>query len=386
MKPGYTVATLCLFVFALSGCRHPVADPPDGSRAIGAPYVVDLIDRPIGKAVDASAYVEGITENEYWVIRGALELEQVKLRLGLPKLFEGESIDFRQEMVVGSIGEPMQRGRTYDIFRVLYTPQAVEVQVVSYERKELDRSFTPYVFVRLPRSEKPVRFYLNSAPATGEDLEPLRPGTHQRTLTHHTHYAVFVPEGLEAPAPMFVFLHSSGSNGNRWVGGLKEYAERYGFVLVLPSSRNGYYWTETYDYPAILEAIEEVKLRYPVDSKRIYAGGSSAGGHTVYHFAIQNRDIFAAFVSAFGRLNPEVEDDLLRKGKGMPALLVCGENDPLVPIEKVIAGKKRLEQFGVDVTFRPYPIGHGGTEWGGDYIFRWLSERAYGTEKPRDER
>jgi predicted esterase len=386
MKPRYTIAALCVSLFALSGCSSIwPADRGDAARA-SAERGVELIDHPIGKAVDPTAHITGIGKNEYWVLRDAEELEEVKRLLGLPGLFADEVIDFNREMIVGSIGKPMKRNRTYDIFRILYTPEAVEVQVVSYPRKEVDEPLTPYVFARLPRSEKPVRFYLNFSLAMAEDLEPLQPGTYERTLTHRSHYAVFVPPGLDELAPLLVFLHSSGSNAKRWVKMLKDRAERYGFVLVVPSARNGYYWTESYDYPAILEAIDEVKLVYPVDPKRIYAGGSSAGGHTVYHFAIENHEVFAAFVSAFGRLNPKVEDKVLEKGEGMPALIVCGENDPTVPIEKVLAGKERLEKFGVEVTFKPYPIGHGGSEEPTEYIFQWLSHQAYGTGKPRSER
>ena len=95
---------------------------------------------------------------------------------------------------------------------------------------------------------------------------------------------------------------------------------------------------------------------------------------------------FAAFFSAFGRLNPKVEDEVLEEGKGMRALILCGEDDPIVPIEKVQAGRERLEKFGVEVTFRCDPVGHGASEEMNEYIFQWLSQQAYGTEKPRAER
>ena len=148
MKPVLVLSVLCVLLFGLSGCQS-------------VPRGVDIIDQPIGRAADSTAYIEGIEKNEYWVLRSTEELEQLKLGLGLPELFEGEAIDFGKEMIVGSIGKPMQKNRTYQIFRVLYTPETVDVEVVSYLRKELEDTHTPYTFVRLPRSEKPVRFYLN---------------------------------------------------------------------------------------------------------------------------------------------------------------------------------------------------------------------------------
>jgi hypothetical protein len=346
---------------------------------------VQLLDRMATDASNQSAF-EGVTRNEFFVLRTDAELERLKKRLGLPGLLGGQPLGARHEMIVGAIGEPMRRYRDFVLFRVLFTPDAVEVHVVSFPRQEVERPLTPYVFARVPRSEKPVRFYLNDRPAAGDDLRSLPPGLHDRLITYRTHYAVNVPEHLDTPAPLLVFLHSSTSNAHRWSPGFSGWAEKYGFVVLTPTSRNGYYWTETYDYPAILDAIEEVKLRYPIDPKRIYAAGNSAGGHTVYHFAITYRDVFSGFVSSAGRLNPEVEDQVLEKGRGMPALILCGERDDKVPLARVLAGKERLEKFGVQVTFRSYPWGHGvlAPETGAlEHMFQWLSKLAYGTEEPR---
>ena len=347
---------------------------------------VQLLDQPSGTEGKEDILLNGITDDEFLVLRGRDQLEQLKTRLSLPGLLGGDAPDFEQEMVVGSIGAPLRQQRDYRIYRILYTPEAVEVQVVSYPRKKLEEPLTPYVFARIPRSDKPVHFYLNDTPAGGEDLRPLGAGSYDRIITYRLHYALNIPKVLETPAPLLVFLHSSTSNGHRWSPNFSTFAEEYGFVVLTPSARNGYYWTEEYDFPAILNEIEEVKLRYPIDPKRIYAAGNSAGGHAVYRLAIEHRDVFAAFASSAGRLNPKVEDAILEKARGMPVLILCGTQDESVPIVDVLAGKERLEKFGAQVTFRSYPCGHGvlAPETGAfEDMFRWLSKLAYGTEARR---
>ena len=376
------VLACCCFVL-LASCYTP------STRRAPKTEQAQLLDEVLGAEADEGSRLEGITRSEFLVARSGAELEQLKTRLHLPQLFADAPPDFAHEMVVGSVAEPLARQRDYRIYRILYTPDAVDVQVVSYPRKDLDEPLTPYVFTRIPRSDRPVRFYLNDRPAGGEGIAPLGPGMYDRMLTYRMHYALNIPQGLATPAPLLVFLHSSTSNGHRWSPNFSGLAEKYGFVVLTPSARNGYYWTEEYDYQAILDAIEEVKLRYPIDPQRIYAAGNSAGGHTVYQFAIEHRDVFAGFVSSAGRLSPDVDDAVLEKGKGMPALILCGEQDDSVPIDKVIAGKERLEKFGVEVTFRSYPCGHGGlaAETGAfEDMFKWLSKLAYGTEAPRGQR
>jgi predicted esterase len=359
----------------LAGCARSVAPP----RAA-------MVDQPVATETDGDRLLPGVTGTEFIVLRSAAELMALRRRLTLPTLLAAKPVDFRHDLVVGAIGEPSRRERTLGIWRIVYGPEAVDVQVISYPQRERDTPVTPYVFVTIARTDRPVRFWLNDDPAGGEDVHELTPGFHDDMITYRAPYSVYVPAHIERPAPLLVFLHSSTSNGHRWAPNLAGPADRYGFVILAPSARNGYYWTETYDDRAILDAIEEVKLRFPIDPSRIYIAGNSAGGHTVYRFAIQNRDVFAGFASSAGRLNPEVPDSVLERAWGMPALILCGEQDETVPITSVLAGKERLEKAGVRVTFRSYPCGHGvlAPATGAlDDMFRWFAALAYGTEEPR---
>lgn len=365
-----------------AGCQRL---PPPTPATLAA----QLLDEDLPTAAKSTRLLPGVTRTEFLVARNQRELQRLESRLQLPALFGGKPTDFEAEMVVGAVDEPLPRRRAFHIYRVMYTPEAVEVQVVSLPGQEIHAPVTPYVFTRIPRSALPVRFYLNDRPAGGEGIPPLGPGLHDAMITYHMPYSLNIPAGLEAPAPLLVFLHSSTSNGHRWAPNFDILAAKYGFVVLTPTAHNGYYWTEAYDYQPILDAIEEVKLRYPIDPERIYLAGNSAGGHTAYRFGFEHREVFKALAASAGRLNPDIADDLLEQGRGMPVLILCGEQDTSVPIEQVRAGAERLRQHGVHATVRSYPTGHGvlapGTGAFED-MFRWLSLQAYGTEEPRAAR
>lgn len=370
---------ICFGLALLPGCQPSAAKT---APAVDAGMLLDEIPATEG---DEQVLLDAVQQPLYIAVRSPAELDALKQHLNLPDLFQ-TAPDFSREMVVGSVAEPAARQRDYRLYRLLYTPEALEVHLASYARKELDAPVTPYVFVRVPRADTPVRFFINGRPVAAEDAEPLTAGIHDRVLSYRMAYSVNVPPNIATPAPLLVFLHSSTSNGHRWAPNFTELAEKYGFVVLTPSARNGYFWTEDYDYPAILDAIEELKLRYPIDGRRIYAAGNSAGGHAVYDFALRHREVFRAFAASAGRLDPDVPDSLVESGKGMHVLILCGEQDVSVPIALVQAGKERLEKAGLDVTFRSYPVGHGvlGADTGAfEDMFRWLSLQAYGTEEPR---
>lgn len=354
-------------------------------RADHIPVQPYLLDEVLASQQDESALIGNVTSAEFFVVYDAAALQSLRQRLGIA-LFADTDVDFDHEMIVGSVAAPAARKRDYRLLRVIYSSDMVEVHLVSYDREKLDSPLTPYVFARLPRSDAPVRLYLNDRLASAVDLPPLEPGIHELFRTSRAHYAVNVPQGLEMPAPLLVFLHSSGSNGSRWAPNFDILAPKYGFVVVTPTNRNGYYWTSDRDFAAVMDAIDEVKMRVSIDPERIYLAGNSAGGHAAYPLAMKYPDIFKGVVASAGRLNPDVPDKLLEAGRDIPVLILCGESDASVPIDEVRSGAQRLEQHGFNVTVRAYPSGHGvlAPETGAfEDMFRWLSMLAYGTDAPR---
>ena len=97
---------------------------------------------------------------------------------------------------------------------------------------------------------------------------------------------VILPDGFgpgSEPQPLLVSLHSWGSNLELRQTGLEEEAGRLGWIYLFPHFRgpnsNPKACASAEARQDILDAVDWVIEKYPVDKKRIYLIGSSGGGH-----------------------------------------------------------------------------------------------------------
>jgi len=97
-------------------------------------------------------------------------------------------------------------------------------------------------------------------------------------------YYLFVSEKVnqKSPAPLIVLLHGSGRNGLSLVEKWKDLANKEGLILVGPDAQNSRGWKIPEDGPGFVhELIETLKARYPVNTRRMYLFGHSAGAGQV---------------------------------------------------------------------------------------------------------
>ncbi len=341
--------------------------------------------------MEPEASLAGVTNDEFHVFRDGKEFAAFLERTKFADPYKDDPIDFGKDMLIAAIGEPKPYKRNFQIHRALELPDHFEYYVTSYDRKKetFEKDVTPLYILRVERSSKPVHFYKNHDFARGENIEPLQPGTHFESVTFDIPYAVYIPEKLKTPAPMAVFLHGSTISGSRQFredveGNVSKQAlaDKYGFVMLVPSSRNGYYWTQEYDYGAIFDAIERVCARYPIDRSNIFIGGGSAGGHTSYHIGLEYRDRWKGFFAMCGRMNPEaVTDAMVERAKDMPVIVIAGEKDDTVPLKAIEPGLERLRKAGAKLEH------HVIKDWGHDLgkseeamtkLFEWLYKTTYG--------
>ncbi len=141
-------------------------------------------------------------------------------------------------------------------------------------------------------------------------------------------YYVHVPASYSGntAVPMVFMFHGSGQNGEQFynISGWKEVGESQNLLTVFPSSwsyciiEDGVTKTETKwaEYPGGIQfcagvvakddikfartMIAELKSKFKVDAKRIYAVGFSNGGKFSARCAVELSDIFAATVSSGG--------------------------------------------------------------------------------------
>ncbi|HET9363700.1 MAG TPA: TonB family protein [Candidatus Angelobacter sp.] len=169
-------------------------------------------------------------------------------------------------------------------------------------------------------------------------------------------YYIFVPEKLAAapekpatPAPLLLLLHGSGNDGMSQIEQWQDLAKQEGLVLVAPNSLNSSEWNMPADGPEFLHAVvEAVQGKYPIDGKRIYLFGHSAGAMFALQMGVMESQYFAAagvHASATERGLYFTHDLAKRK---LPLAIWVGTEDPDSLLTLVRNTQKALEERGFD--------------------------------------
>lgn len=162
-------------------------------------------------------------------------------------------------------------------------------------------------------------------------------------------YYLFVPEKLSAatPAPMIVLLHGSGRNGLSLVEKWKDLAKREKIILVGPDSLDSRQWRIPEDGPDFLhELIEALKAKYPINARRVYLFGHSAGAGQSLYLSLLESEYFAATAVHAGALDRELYPLIERAKRKIPIAIFVGTNDNLFPLSVVRATRDALNTRG----------------------------------------
>jgi poly(hydroxyalkanoate) depolymerase family esterase len=118
----------------------------------------------------------------------------------------------------------------------------------------------------------------------------------------------YVPDNLSAPAPLVVVLHGCTQNaaGYDTGSGWSRLAERHGFALLFPEQQRSnnpnlcFNWYQDSDTrrgagegASIRSMVEAMRAAHPIDSKRIFVTGLSAGGAMASVMLAAYPDLFA---------------------------------------------------------------------------------------------
>ncbi|HTQ38827.1 MAG TPA: PHB depolymerase family esterase [Pirellulales bacterium] len=207
--------------------------------------------------------------------------------------------------------------------------------------------------------------------ALGADVQPLAPGTHNRTLTvddRERSFQVYVPEKYnpQQPTPVVLVLHGAWTNGpiTAIYSGLNRTADQNNFIAVYPNGTGmrdtALFWnsggrdrqgllprTPPNDVKFLGAVLDDLGAVLNVDGKRIYATGISNGGMMCYRLAAEMSDRIAAIAPISGTL---CQDDV-HLTRPVPVLHFHGTLDKLVPYDgSRSAAQELLHCKGVDDT------------------------------------
>ena len=195
-------------------------------------------------------------------------------------------------------------------------------------------------------------------------------------------YRVLIFPGVRAHKkfPMIIAFHGMGMNGESYMRAWEKEAAQRNFMIVTPAwthwDLQGGMKTRGARLEDLDAAIEEILQHYPVDRKRVYLTGLSAGGIASTHLAQRNPSRWKGLVwMAFST------DELVlpRPGvnpKGFPPILVLhGSKDPF-PTGQVQKDWSLLKGHGFHVTWIEDPTaGHEHKPEWTKQIFDWIKNK-----------
>jgi poly(3-hydroxybutyrate) depolymerase len=199
-------------------------------------------------------------------------------------------------------------------------------------------------------------------------------------------YALFVPSSYREghAAPLVVLLHGLYSTPSQVIRyqGITEEAEKRGYVVVAPYGYNAYGWygslgpgnefarrfrlrlfhreapPEDLGHRSeqdVLQVMQQVRQDLAIDPDRIYLMGHSMGGGGALHLAMKLPSRWAAIAP----LAPAIYSDPaeIRKVKGVPAIVVQGTDDRLVPVESTRRWVEAMQRAGLPHEYIEIPGG-----------------------------
>jgi poly(3-hydroxybutyrate) depolymerase len=177
-------------------------------------------------------------------------------------------------------------------------------------------------------------------------------------------YYLFVPEKLDAaaPSPLIVLLHGSGRNGLSLVEKWKDLAKKEKVIVVGPDASDVQNWRIPEDGPGfVYELVEALRARYPINARRVYLFGHSAGAGQALYLSLLESEYFAATAIHAGALHGSQDNQLIKYAKRkIPIAIYVGTNDSFFPLPVVRATRDALnaEGFNSELTERK-----GHTHW-----------------------
>ncbi|SRR6266498_515094 len=171
-------------------------------------------------------------------------------------------------------------------------------------------------------------------------------------------YYLYVPSsvGASAKVPLIVMLHGSGRVGLSLVEKWKDLAKKESIIIAGPDSSNTSGWASPQDGPDYLrDLVEELKSKYPINPRRVYLFGHSAGAIFALEIGLMESQYFAATAIHAGALAPDDYELIDMAKRKIPISIQVGDRDASFPLKAVRATRDALtgKGFAVDLTELP---------------------------------
>lgn len=223
--------------------------------------------------------------------------------------------------------------------------------------------------------------------------------SHQLSLPHVVHLPSAAPVNHSAARhPTILALHGRGSNEADLIGLAPHLPQDLLWIsprapLALGPQSYEWYRVQVIGKPdpdqllASLETVDhfmdEILSAYPVDPQKLFLLGFSQGSILSLCYILAHPGRIAGVMAQSGYLPNGVDLEIDRlEVRGKPILMTHGEQDTMIPVEWARASRDRLQDFGVNLTYEEFQMGHSVSLESLQAISSWLRRRL---EKRDDE-
>ncbi|MEP7269806.1 MAG: poly(3-hydroxybutyrate) depolymerase [Saprospiraceae bacterium] len=174
-----------------------------------------------------------------------------------------------------------------------------------------------------------------------------------------------------ANASLIFILHGSGGTGmgiRKGAAKLEAIAPAENILLVYPDGYKNY-WNECRKSATSLANIEDVNEqaffkgmisyfndKFKINERKVFAIGTSGGGHMAYKLAVTIPESFKAIAALIANLPDDPNMDCVEKKIAIPVMIVNGTTDPVNPYnggEVTVGGNVKLGTVrSTDLTFK----------------------------------
>ena len=209
-------------------------------------------------------------------------------------------------------------------------------------------------------------------------------------------YQIREPKKVVDKNPLLLLLHGYGSNEEDLFSFASEMPEEY-YVISARAPYDlqfGSYAWYAINFDAdqnkfsdhdqavlsrdlVVKFLEELKLKFPIDSSNITLIGFSQGSILSYSIAISYPKIVQRVGALSGYLNLDTTIDNYQNNdfSGLKIFSSHGIVDQVIPVEWARKTDPILKSLGINSTYKEYPIGHGVSPQNFYDLKSWLLEK-----------
>ena len=194
------------------------------------------------------------------------------------------------------------------------------------------------------------------------------------------HYLIREPKEIKEQNPVLILLHGYGSNEEDLFSFATELPEEY-FVISVRAPYGllpyGNAWYAIHfdadenkfsDDEQAIESrdiianfIDEIVTKYPIDKSNVKLIGFSQGAILSYATALSYPEKISRVVALSGYLNENIiiENYKEKNNQHLQFFISHGSVDQVIPVDWARKASPFIENLGLDVTYKEYPVGHG---------------------------